>query len=64
MEYYFCERYINIDADEKKVEQDMCVVISYFRDSNDHYRYENERNHLENFFSYFSNMSKSVAMPK
>jgi len=58
MEFYFCERYINIDADDKKVERDTYAAISYFRGSNDHYRYENWENYLKIFFSYFSLTSK------
>jgi len=41
MKFYFCERYINTDADDKKVERDMYTAILYFRGSNDHYGYEN-----------------------
>ena len=27
MAFYFCERYINIDADEKEVERDMFTIV-------------------------------------
>ena len=40
MKFYFCERYINIDAEDKKVEQDMHAAIPYFRGYNDHDGYE------------------------
>jgi len=29
MELFFCGRYINIDADDKKIEQDMHAAIPY-----------------------------------
>ena len=54
MKFYFCERYINADANDKEVEWDMYAAISYFWSFNDHYGYENWKNHHENFFSYFS----------
>jgi len=41
MEFYFCGRYINTDADDKKVERDMYATIPFFRGSSDHYEYEN-----------------------
>jgi len=41
MKFYFCERYINTDADDKKVEQDMNAAIPYFRGFSDHYEHEN-----------------------
>ena len=53
MGFYFCARYINTDADEKKVERDMYAALSYFRGSNDHVGYEEWESNLEAFFSYF-----------
>jgi len=41
MKFYFCERYIITDANDRKLEWDMYVDIPYYRDSNDHYGYEN-----------------------
>jgi len=35
MGFYFCDRYKNIDANDKKVERDMYAAISYFWGSND-----------------------------
>ena len=52
MGFYFYGRYINTDADEKKVEQDMYVALSYFWSSDNHIGYE-WRSNLEPFFSYF-----------
>ena len=54
MTFYFCGRYINIDADEREVKQDMFTVAPHFWGSSDRYRYEEWENHLEYFFSYFS----------
>ena len=53
MGFYFCVSYINTDADDKKVEQDMYAAIPYFGGFDDHYRYEKWKNNLEFFFSYF-----------
>jgi len=38
--FFFCGKYINTDADGKKVEQDMYATIPYYRGSNDHDGYE------------------------
>jgi len=40
MGFYFCDRYINTNADDKEVERDMYAAILYFWDSNDHIGYE------------------------
>jgi len=53
MSFYFCGRYINTDADEKKVERDTYAAIPYFWSSGDHYGYEKWESNLEAFFSYF-----------
>jgi len=53
MGFYFRGRYINIDADNKKVERDMYAAIPYFWGSNDHIGYEKWEFDLEEFFSYF-----------
>ena len=53
MGFYFCGRYINIDAEDKEVERDMYATLPYFQGSNDHDGYEKWENHLEDFFSYF-----------
>ena len=52
MDFCFCGRYINIDANDKEVERDMYAVISYFWCSNDYIEYEKWKN-LKEFFSYF-----------
>jgi len=38
--FYFCDRYICTDGDDKKVERDMYATLPYFRVSNDHDGYE------------------------
>ena len=53
MRFYFCDRFINTDADEKKVKQDMYAALSYFRGSNDHIEYEEWESNFEAFFCYF-----------
>jgi len=53
MGFYFCDRYINIDADDKDVERNMYAAILNFWGSNDHIGYENWENDLEEFFNYF-----------
>ena len=53
MAFYFCGRYINIDADEREVKHDMFTTVPHFWGSSDRYGYE-WKNHLEDFFSYFS----------
>ena len=58
MAFYFCGRYINIDADEKEVEQDMFTVVLHFWGSSDRYGYEVWENHFEYFFNYFSMTSE------
>ena len=40
MKFYLCGNYIDIDADEKEVEQDMYTVIPHFLSSYDRYGYE------------------------
>ena len=50
MRFYFCERYINTDVDDKVVEHDMYAAISYFRGSNNHIGYEKWENDVEEFF--------------
>ena len=32
MRFYFCEKYIYTDGDEKEVERDMHAALLYFRD--------------------------------
>jgi len=39
MGFYFCEKYINTEADEKKVERNIYAALSYFLGSNDFFRY-------------------------
>ena len=65
MKFYFCERYINTDADDKKVERDMYTAILYFRGSNDHYGYEIEKIILK-IYSVISllHLSRCAAMSK
>ena len=53
MKFYFYEKYINTEADDKEVEWDMYADLSYFRGSNDQYGYEKWENNLKDFFSYF-----------
>ena len=40
MKFYFCGRYINTDATDKKVERDMYVAIPHFWGFNYHDGYE------------------------
>jgi len=40
MRFYFYDKYIYSDGDEKEVERDMYATLSYFRGSNDHNGYE------------------------
>ena len=54
MKFYFCGRYINTDVEDKKVERDMYATILYFQGSNDPCGYEEWKNYIEDFFSYFS----------
>jgi len=53
MGFYFCGRYINTDADEKKVERDMYAALTCFRGSNDHIGHAEWERKFETFFSYF-----------
>jgi len=65
MSFYFCGRYIYTDGDDKEVERDMYAAIPYIRGSNDHDGYEKWKDHLEDFFNYFSlTPEQSAAMPK
>ena len=45
-------------SDKNEVEWDMYATIPYFRGSHDHYGYDRWKNHLEEFFSYFSPTSE------
>jgi len=56
MKFYFCGRYINTDADDKKVERGLYAAITFFRGSSDHYEYENWENHLEVLKLFFSDI--------
>jgi len=58
MKFYFFEKYINIEADDKKVERDMYATLPCFRGSDDQYGYEKWESNLEDFFSYFILTSK------
>jgi len=40
MKFYLCEKYINNEADEKKVERDMYAAPPYFLGFNDQDGYE------------------------
>ena len=51
--FYFCGKHIYTEGDEKEVERNMYAVLSYFRDSDDHYGYEKWESNLEGFFRYF-----------
>ena len=53
MNFYFSEKYINTEADDKKVERNMYVTIPYFRGSDNQYGYEKWESNLKDFFSYF-----------
>jgi len=53
MGFYFYGRYINTDANDKKVEHDMYAAIMYFQSSNDYTGYEKWENDFEEFFNYF-----------
>ena len=53
MGLYVCGSYINTDADEKEVEQDMYMAVPHFWGSHNRYGYEEWESHLEEFFSYF-----------
>ena len=50
MGFYFYGRYINTDANDKKVEHDMYAAIMYFQSSNDYTGYEKWENDFEEFF--------------
>jgi len=52
MDFYFWGRYINIDADDKKVERNMYAAILYFQGSiMIILGMRSEKNDLEEFFS-------------
>ena len=53
MKIYFCEKYINTEADDKKVERDMYATLTCFQGFDDQYGYEKWESNLEDFFSYF-----------
>jgi len=54
MRFYFCDKYIYTDGDEKEIERDMYAALSYFWSFYHQHGYEKWENHLENFFKYFS----------
>jgi len=54
MDFYFCGKCICTDGDDKEVEWDMYVTISYFQCFNDCYEYKDWESQLEDLCSYFS----------
>ena len=40
MGFYFCDKYIYSDGDEKEVERNMYATLSYLQGSKDHVVYE------------------------
>ena len=54
MGFYFCDKYIYTDGDEKEVERDMYATLSYFRGFNDQDGCEKWENQLEHLFRYLS----------
>jgi len=65
MGFYFCGRYINTDADDKDIEQDMYAVILYFRSSNDQLGMRSGKMILRNFLVIlFWHLSRNFIMPK
>jgi len=53
MKFYFCEQYINTEADDKEVERDMYAALLCFQGSDDQCGYEKWESNLEDIFSYF-----------
>jgi len=54
MDFYFSDKYINTDRDNKYVEQVMFENVPLFWGFDDRYVYEAWGSDLEYFFSYFS----------
>ena len=53
MGFYFCERYINTDCDDKYVERAMFDAIPFFQVFDDRYGYEAQESDPKDSFSYF-----------
>ena len=52
MKFYFCEKYINTEANDKEVKRDMYAALPCFQDSDNQYGYEKWENNFK-VFSYF-----------
>ena len=64
MSFYFCDKYINTDCDDKYIERAMFEVVPLFWGFNDRYGYEARESDLEDLFSYFSlKTEKNAFMP-
>ena len=65
MKFYFCEKYINTEADEKEVEKDMYQLSRIFGVLMIMMGMQSEKTNLKIFFRYFYlTLEKKRQMPK